>query len=154
MSVSGKALHCLALREKESGSYAVIMEMLPPPANPRGDVLIVDDDAGVRDVCTALLHALGYRAAVASSGLVAIETLAKHDGGLRLMLLDLDMPGMCGAEVLRVVKASRPHVRVLLMSGWPTGDLRRYLDEGADAVLRKPFGMRALDDSLGRALGT
>lgn len=126
--------------------------MAQPPFHPRADVLVVDDDAGVRDVCTALLHALGYRAAAASSGEMAIETLAANDARVQLVLLDLDMPTMRGDEVLRVVKAERPHVRVLLMSGNPRYDLRAYLDQGADAVLHKPFGLRDLDDSLDLAL--
>ncbi|MDB4975326.1 MAG: hypothetical protein JWN48_3667 [Myxococcaceae bacterium] len=130
--------------------------MLPPPATPRGHVLIVDDDAGVRDVCTTLLHALGYRAAEASSGLKAIETLANdatNQPGVQLVLLDLEMPGMHGREVLRAVKEANPHVRVLVMSGKPGRDLKTFLgNDGADGVLQKPFGMAALDASVLRAL--
>jgi CheY-like chemotaxis protein len=126
--------------------------MLPPPLSPRGHVLVVDDDAGVRNVCTALLHALGYGAAAASSGSKAIETLAANDPGVELVLLDIDMPDISGDEVLRAVKASQPHVRVLMMSGRPRDDLRGYLARGADGVLRKPFGLSDLDDSLGLAL--
>src|ERR1700712_2448652 len=120
--------------------------MLPPPATPRGNVLIVDDDAGVRDVCTTLLHALGYGAAEASSGSSAIETLANsNSNNVQLVLLDLEMPGMHGREVLRAVKRANPSVRVLVMSGKPGRDLRTFLgDDGADAVLQKPFGMRDL----------
>jgi len=128
------------------------MSMLPPPPSPRGHVLIVDDDAGVRDVCTSLLHALGYRAEVASSGSKAIETIAQDGTALQLVLLDLDMPGMSGEQVLRAVKASQPWLRVLMMSGSPRADLRRCLAAGADAVLQKPFGLRELDDSMLRAL--
>ena len=126
--------------------------MLPPPVSPRAHVLVVDDDAGVLDVCTALLHALGYRAAAASSGSTAIEAVAENDASLALVLLDIDMPGLSGDEVLRAVKAARPDVRVLMMSGRPRDDLRGYLARGADGVLRKPFGLRDLDDSVGLAL--
>jgi CheY-like chemotaxis protein len=128
------------------------MNMLPPPVSPRGHVLVVDDDAGVLNVCTALLHALGYRAASVSSGLAALETLAENDSSVELVLLDIDMPDLDGGEVLKAVKAERPEVRVLMMSGRPRDDLRGYLDQGADGVLRKPFGLSDLDDSLGLAL--
>jgi CheY-like chemotaxis protein len=127
--------------------------MLPPPVTPRAHVLVVDDDAGVRDVCTALFHALGYCAAEASSGESAIEALATRQEHLHLVLLDLEMPGMRGDEVMRALKAARPHVRVLLMSGRPSGDLRAYLAAGADGVLRKPFGLRELDHSVEAVLG-
>ena len=134
--------------------------MLPPPALPLGHVLVVDDDAGVRAVCTTLLRALGYHAAEASTGRKAIEalTLTKHDGvhndglGVQLVLLDLEMPGMHGGEVLRAVKHAHPRVRVLVMSGKPGRDLRPFLAHGADGVLQKPFGMSALSDSVGAAL--
>ncbi|MET0339349.1 MAG: response regulator [Polyangiales bacterium] len=116
-------------------------------------MLVVDDDPGVRDVCTALFHALGYRAAEASCGASALEAATCRGGEhLHLVLLDLEMPGMRGDEVMRALKAARPNVRVLLMSGRPSNDLRAYLDRGADGVLRKPFGLRDLDDSVGALL--
>lgn len=126
--------------------------MLPPPVLPRAHILVVDDDEGVRNVCTTLFHALGYRAAEADSGLKAIETLANASQSVQLVLLDLEMPGMRGDEVMRAMKARDPDVRVLLMSGKPSSDLQRYLRDGADGVLRKPFGMRDLDDKVGAVL--
>jgi len=127
--------------------------MLPPPECPRGHVLVVDDDPGVRGVCRTLLHALGYGAAEASCGEQAIATLASNDQRVQLVLLDLEMPGMRGDEVLRTLKATLPAVRVLLMSGHLGRDLAVYLGSGADGVLRKPFGLAALDASVVAALG-
>lgn len=121
--------------------------MLPLSATPRSRVLVVDDDAGVRDVCTTLLHALGYDAAEASNGPKALESL--QTDGAQLVLLDLELTGMRGEDVLRAVKAHRPHVRVLVMSGKPGRDLASCLDKGADGVLRKPFKMSDLDRSVG-----
>jgi two-component system, cell cycle sensor histidine kinase and response regulator CckA len=134
-------------------AYDHYLDMLPPPALSRGHVLIVDDDAGVRNVCTTLLHALGYQTDATSSGVQALESLSNNDHQpVQLVLLDLELPGMHGAEVLRAVKASQPHVRVLVMSGKPGRDLHSLLADGADGVLRKPFGMSDLDDSVGAAL--
>lgn len=127
-------------------------DMLPPPASPRGRVLVVDDDAGVRGVCTTLLHALGYAATEASSGDKAIETLSTAERPHSLVLLDLELPGMRGEDVLRALKAKRPQLRVLVMSGKVDRDLSRVLASGADGVLRKPFKMSELDRSLGDAL--
>jgi len=126
--------------------------MLPPSAPPRARVLIVDDDAGVRNVCTTLLRALGYHTDATSNGLTALASLHSNEQHVQLLLLDLELPGMHGDVVLRRVKATLPNVRVLVMSGKPGCDLRRSLAEGADGVLQKPFGMEELDDSVGAAL--
>lgn len=126
--------------------------MLPPPARPRGHVLVVDDDAGVRDVCSSLLHALGYESHVERGGSEAMATLASNEASVEWMLVDLEMPGMRGDELLRAAKALRPEVRVLLMSGRPRIELTAYLDKGADGVLRKPFGLSDLGRTLGVAL--
>ncbi len=118
-----------------------------PPSSSRARVLVVDDDAGVRDVCSTLLHALGYDASVASDGARALDSMRRREP--QLVLLDLELPGMRGEDVLRAVKAHQPDVRVLVMSGRPGRDLARALEKGADGVLRKPFKMSDLDHSVG-----
>lgn len=125
--------------------------MLPPPERPRANVLIIDDDAGVRDVCTTMLHVLGYEAHEVRSGQQAMAAL-DQDASVELVLLDLQMPEMDGDEVLRALKQKHPALRVLMMSGRARDDLQRYLHAGADAVLKKPFGLRELDESVGTAL--
>ncbi|MET0285792.1 MAG: response regulator [Polyangiales bacterium] len=114
-------------------------------------MLVVDDDAGVRDVCSTLLHALGYDAAVASNGMHALDAMSTREP--QLVLLDLELPGMRGEDVLRAVKAQSPDVRVLVMSGRPGRDLSLALETGADGVLRKPFKMSDLDRSVGALVG-
>lgn len=121
--------------------------MLPPSTPARARVLVVDDDAGVRDVISTLLDALGYDAAVASDGLLALDAVTT--GAPELVLLDLELPGMRGEDVLSAVKARRPDVRVVVMSGKPNRDLSSVLAQGADGVLRKPFKMSDLDRSVG-----
>lgn len=127
--------------------------MLPPPPQPRANVLIVDDDAGVRDVCTTLLHVLGFAAHDARDGFQAIDSIEHGKDRVELVLLDLSMPDMDGATVLKHLKQNRPEVRVLVMSGRPRDDLRQFLSEGASAVLKKPFGLSELGDSIATAFG-
>jgi CheY-like chemotaxis protein len=137
--------------------------MLPPPAQPRANVLIVDDDAGVRDVCTSLLHDLGYQATGArdrdqalatlrSRAQGAASTLADDGAQVALALVDLELPGAQDGSLLRALRREQPGLRVLLMSGRPRSDLRRFLQTGADAVLEKPFRLGELDQSLDVAL--
>jgi CheY-like chemotaxis protein len=122
-----------------------------PTLLPRANVLIVDDDAGVRDVCTTMLKALGYDAKAESSGERALAKLADEQN-VEVVLLDLEMPRMKGGEVLRALKQRRPGVRVVVMSGLPRADLHAYLATGADAVIQKPFRLAELDLSVGSAL--
>jgi CheY-like chemotaxis protein len=135
--------------------------MLPPPAQPRAKVLIVDDDAGVRDVCTSLLHALGYQATGARDRDQALatlrsrepaSTLAEDGAQVALALVDLELPGAQDGSLLRALRREQPGLRVLLMSGRPRSDLRRFLQTGADAVLEKPFRLGELDQSLDVAM--
>lgn len=129
--------------------------MLPPPVHPRANVLIVDDDAGVRDVCTSLLHALGYQASGVEGRDEALATLG-GDGAaaVALALVDMELPGAQDGSLLRALKREQPGLRVLLMSGRPRGDLKRFLQTGADAVLEKPFRLGELDQSLDVALAS
>jgi DNA-binding NtrC family response regulator len=120
--------------------------MLPSSNSSRAHVLVVDDDAGVRDVCSTLLQALGYDPAVASNGRHALDAMRARVP--QLVLLDLELPGRGSEDVLRALQARRPEVRVVVMSGKPSRDLTRALKEGADGVLRKPFKMSDLDRSV------
>ncbi len=115
----------------------------PPPAFPPA-VLVVDDDDGVRDVCATLLDVLGFRARGARGGAEALAALPDVD----VVLLDLHMPQMGGAEVLEAVRRVRPDVKVVVMSGRPREDLDGWLESGANGVLRKPFGLGELGSSL------
>jgi CheY-like chemotaxis protein len=127
--------------------------MLPPPLTPRANVLIIDDDAGVRDVCTSLLHALGYRASEAKDGDEALRTLGADGAQVALALVDMEMPSVQDGQLLQELKREHPSLRVLLMSGRPRRDLRRYVGSGVDGVIEKPFRIGELDHSLGQALG-
>ncbi len=126
--------------------------MLPPPVNPLANVLIVDDDAGVRDVCTSLLHALGFGASGAEGTDEALRTLSRDGVKVQLALVDLELPGAEDGTLLRDLRQKRPELRVLFMSGRPRRDLSPYLRAGADAVLEKPFRLMELDRSLHVAL--
>jgi CheY-like chemotaxis protein len=137
--------------EGEAGGHSTyVVSKSPNP--PRAHVLIVDDDAGVRDVCTVMLRSLGYGTRAESCGEDALLTL--NTKAVELVLLDLEMPTMKGDELLRTLKQRRPWLRVVMMSGRPGEDLRSYLSTGADAVIQKPFRLAELGRSIGSALAS
>ncbi len=105
-----------------------------------GSILVVDDDAGNRDVLLRRLSRQGYQVTTVESGLRALDLLDK--GKFDLVLLDLIMPEMDGMEVLRQVKAT-PHLQnipVLMLSALDELDaVVRCIKLGAEDHLPKPF---------------
>jgi len=103
-------------------------------------VLVIDDDIMMREVIQALLEAGGYDVTVAVDG---ADGLAQVSGARPdLVMVDHQMPGLSGAEVVRRLRADAPtrDLAVVLMSGGTTevvGALAR--EAGADAYLVKPF---------------
>ena len=93
-------------------------------------VLLVEDEAMLRDLLHKMLASLGYRVLTASSSHEALEFASSRDGEIDLMVTDVVMPGIGGPELAERLAAIHPETRVLFVSG--------YTD---DAVLR--HGVRA-----------
>ncbi len=114
-----------------------------PRAAPAGevpplDVLVVDDDASVRDVLRDITSALGHRVTACASG---EEALAAHrPGRFQLALTDLGMPGMTGWELARRMRALDPALAIVFVTGWGEEVAPEAVREaGADLVVAKPF---------------
>jgi PAS domain S-box-containing protein len=120
---------------------------LPAEPYPRGSetILVVDDEPAVRDMCEALLSALGYRAIPAEDGEAACHIYRERGGEIDLILLDLVMPRMGGRETFHALRGMDPGVRVLLSSGYAQqGAAQEILDGGARGFLQKPYGISEL----------
>ncbi len=112
----------------------------------RGElVLVVEDDAPVRDIAARALEEGGYRVLVAENGRHALELLDRHTERPALVLTDLVMPEMSGSELASAVARVAPGTPVLFTSGYPDGEiLRRGLLAPGAAFLAKPFSPDAL----------
>jgi signal transduction histidine kinase/CheY-like chemotaxis protein len=107
-------------------------------------VLLVDDEPEVRSALADMIGAAGHTAFQAAGGK---EALAWLDAGqpVDLVLTDLGMPGMTGADVARAVRGRWPHLRVGLMTGWDeTEKLVGETSTIVDFVIAKPFKLQAL----------
>ncbi len=107
-------------------------------------VLLVDDEPEVRSALGDMIGAAGHTAFQAAGGK---EALAWLDAGqpVDLVLTDLGMPGMTGADVARAVRGRWPHLRIGLMTGWDeTEKLVGETSAIVDFVLAKPFTLQAL----------
>jgi DNA-binding response OmpR family regulator len=116
--------------------------VVPAPLSPRADVLVVDADPGVRDVCASMLHHLGCRALARATADDLAQSLCRS---VDVVLVDVESGFERADEWVRTVKRMRPKLRVLVMSGRPSRDLGMFLAEGADGVLYKPFRLAELD---------
>jgi CheY-like chemotaxis protein len=121
-------------------------------------ILLVDDDKAVREVTRAMLDSLGYCVEEAGSGAAALEML-NSETQIDLLIIDFAMPGMNGAEVVRLSRPKRPHLPVLFVTGFADRAQLAGLEESD--VLGKPFmndelaqKVRLLLASAGTRLGS
>lgn len=126
---------------------------LPPrpavDATPTGaTVLVVDDEAAVRDIVARSLTRGGFRPMLAADGGEALE-LVDRDGPPRLVITDVMMPGIGGAELARRLKARWPAMPIIFMSGYSADELELQNLPGFEGgLLEKPFSP---DDLVARA---
>jgi len=102
------------------------------------DVLVVDDEAVIRDAVRLILGAEGWRVAGAEDA----ESALSHEAlaSCRLVLCDMMLPGQSGLEVVREVRRRRPEVPIVLITGYATAEnATRAIEAGASAFLAKPF---------------
>jgi len=103
-------------------------------------VLVIDDEEHVREILADMLRLLHHEVVVAEYGAQGIERF--RGDTFDLVMTDLAMPGTSGWQVAQAIKAFRPDVPVILVTGWgvevPADQLRA---SGVDRVLTKPFGL-------------
>jgi signal transduction histidine kinase len=122
------------------------------PPGSRPTVLVVDDDAEVREVTVTRLSEAGHEVREASSGLQALAAL-EADPCVDLVVLDFAMPGMNGAEVAIEIRKRWPGTPVLFVTGFAdTTALTMAGANGADAVVLKPFREGELERKVAAAL--
>jgi len=118
------------------------------PASSRhaaGHLLIADDEPIVLETADALLRHCGYTTALARDGHEAVARFRDDPKGFHAVLLDLTMPGLDGAEAMRVMRSINPTVAVVIMSGFSEQEvLVRLRGFGRVAFLRKPFSREML----------
>ena len=106
-------------------------------------ILIAEDDAPVAKFLSGGLETEHYDVRVASAGGQVVPMI--HDGECDLLILDLALPGASGLEVLREVRAEKPHLPVLIVTGSARVEDRvDGLNSGADDYLTKPFAFAEL----------
>jgi two-component system, cell cycle sensor histidine kinase and response regulator CckA len=118
------------------------------PAQPAGGsetILLVEDEEAVRIVACRVLTTQGYAVHKAANGKEALALARKLDGTLDLVLTDVVMPDMGGAELVERLLELRPGLRVVYMSGYAHGDKLGPASQGVEhSFLQKPFSAESL----------
>ena len=121
---------------------------------PAKTILIVDDLVTLRQPVRVMLERQGYSVEEASDGYEALQKIAESRPDL--VLLDLMMPGMNGAEVLKHIKADarlQDTSIIVLTAVADTWQMHKYIEMGAADYLLKPFTISTLLDRVRRVLG-
>lgn len=116
-------------------------------------VLLVEDEAIVRDAVSRMLTAAGYKVHACANGAEALARHAELDH-IAILVTDMTMPGISGNELARKLRSARPDLRVLFMTGYLPGTTREQDGPGLETaeVLQKPFSSQALIEAVGRTL--
>lgn len=116
------------------GGGAAARRAAPPGAT----ILVVEDEEALRSMIQSVLERAGYRVLTTASGDAAIDLARDADPPVDLLITDMVMPNMNGAETAALVRAMVPGLPVLFMSGYPDRALRD-VDPGAFDFIGKPF---------------
>jgi two-component system cell cycle sensor histidine kinase/response regulator CckA len=135
----------------------------PRALQPKGDgrgsetILLVEDDARVREPLQLALERHGYRVVAASNGDDALGAFASARPGIDLVVTDVVMPYMSGPQLVDELRQTHPALPVLYVSGYPERSLELLNErgqEGAWALLQKPFTPSQLAQEIRRRLDT
>lgn len=138
----------LAAQQESQRPPSVQVQAVPPGAT----ILVVEDESAVRMIAVRSLASGGFRAVAASDGAAALEIVAR-DGPPSLVLTDLMMPGIGGAELARRLRVQWPALPILFMSGYSTEGLQAQgLTSAHDVAIQKPFTPEGLVRSVTAAL--
>lgn len=128
-----------------------------------GRVLVVDDEPGMRDLLSRVLGDAGHVVSAVESGEEALVLLARE--AVDVLVVDKNLPGIDGLSVLKLVRASQPALRAIMITAYPSEESdARARALGVVAYIVKPFGVLTMIDAVdlaivdgrlgGRAAGT
>jgi two-component system cell cycle sensor histidine kinase/response regulator CckA len=117
-------------------------------------VLVIEDEAAIRQLTKLILQKAGYTVLLAESPVAAERIAGSHPGPIHLMLTDVVMPGMRGPELAERLIRARSDLRVLYMSGYTDDAIAHhgFLDAGTE-FLQKPFTPLGLTQKIREVLG-
>jgi hypothetical protein len=117
-------------------------------------ILLVDDEAAVRTVAARALRADGHLVVEAASAPEALSVAEQHQGEIDLLVTDLVMRGMGGRELAQQLRAGRPTLRILFMSGYSLEQLEFDPAAVNAEFMEKPFAPADLSERVSALMNT
>ncbi len=115
------------------------------------NILVVDDQESMRMLLQDMLEVIGYQVTLAESGEQALSIL--QESQFDLVLSDLNMPGMDGTALLRMIKSKYAGLPVVIITGYGTFHTeKRVMKEGADGYISKPCTLAKIQKTLSSIL--
>jgi PAS domain S-box-containing protein len=116
-------------------------------------ILLVEDEASVRNLVKEGLETQGYQLLVAANGEEALAVCQEHDGPIDLLLTDVVMPGMSGHILAQQLQSHFPKIKLLYMTGYTDAVLARHgLSDDTAELLQKPFTIGTLSSRVQKIL--
>lgn len=116
-------------------------------------ILVVDDNANVRDVATEVLQAIGYRVLEASDGLEAVERFTEHRKDIALVIMDVVMPRLGGVEAAERIRMLEPGARIVFATGYDMEELSNsQMPSDNYVTLSKPYNIEELSKVISEQL--
>jgi len=117
-------------------------------------VLVVEDNVDVLDFVRDVLESAGYRVLTATTAAEAIALSAADPGAIHLLLTDLVLSDLRGQALASRLRATRPQIRILYISGYPQEVVRTDREGALDGpLLMKPFLIAELEQVVREVLG-
>ena len=149
-SEPGKALTFRAYLSTATAPETTSMPVIDPQTRPT--ILLVEDEAFVRDVACEILQSLGYHVVPASNADEALRLFSERQP-IHLLLTDVVMPGMNGSDLAEQLKLMDPSLKTIYMSGYTSNPVvRRGFSDPRIAYLQKPFTLEALGQKVKQVL--
>jgi hypothetical protein len=114
-------------------------------------ILLVEDELALRMATAEFLESRGYSVLPVADAIQALKLAESQDEKIDLLLTDLVMPGLGGAELARTIIGIRPAIGVIYMSGFTEDTLREELGQGS-VLLQKPFSLLTLANIIRKVL--
>jgi two-component system, cell cycle sensor histidine kinase and response regulator CckA len=108
-------------------------------------VLVVDNEPFIREAVEDILDSIGINVFSAEDGHEGIATYLSNKDKIDLVILDMRLPGLTGAEILRMLRSINPLVKVIVASGYDEQEIQRQLKgQPTVSILRKPYNADVL----------